>query len=191
MSLKEIIPEKIDARLIIDFSKDDSIVVLKDSLARHTDDIEKLLNADLYFPAFVSLMSAIEIYFKIHLTIFCFLHTKNLSPFKRKQIEILTGDTKLLNNFQYSVKSRYSHNLIAMIEDLSVLIEEKPIDLIILKSSVAKLTGYDWVNKRYDTESISIENGKINETNESFKNFTKWMEKNQLDILDKVRTQPP
>jgi hypothetical protein len=77
-----------------------------------------------------------------------------------------------------------------MIDDLSVLIEDQPNELKILRSSVAKLSGYDWVNKRYDTESIFRENIKINETNKSFKNFSKWMQENQLDILDKVRIQP-
>ena len=189
MTLKEMIPEAIDAGEIIDFSKDDSVIVLQESLTRHKEDTTKLLEKNIYFPAFVSLMTAIEIYFKIHLTIFCFLHTKNLSSTKRKQFEIFTGDTKLLNSFQYSVKSRYSHNLMAMFKDLSILIEESPEELKNLQSSVAQLARGDWVNKRYDAKSIANDTTKIKAANESFELFVKWMKEKGLEVLDKVGNQ--
>ncbi len=186
MNFIDKIPEKISAKEIIGFSKDDSIILLRDSLNQHKKDMRKLLESQMNFPAFVSIMTAVEIYLKIHLTTFCFIHVKNFSHSQKKQIEILTGDKKLLNNFQYSVKSKYSHNIIELIEDLQYLIEQKPPELNQLKSSVSNLIAKDWATKRYDTESIIYESEKIRNIYTSFNTFIKWMQENGLEILDKV-----
>jgi len=131
-------------------------------------------------------MTAVEIYLKIHFTVFCFLHKDLLSSDQKKQIEILTGNKKLLNNFQYSVKSKYNHNIIKLIDDLGCLIEQIPSELTGLKSAVAKITMQDWVAKRYDTESIIHEEEKIKAIYESFNRFSKWIKENGFEILDKV-----
>ena len=118
--------EKINAKEIIDFSNDDSVVLLLDSYNQHKKDAEILLSKKLKFPAFVSLMTALEIYLKIHITTYCFFHMKKMTTSEKKRIEIITGDNKLLNNFKYILKVRYKHDLIKMIEDLSILIHDKP-----------------------------------------------------------------
>ena len=141
--------------------------------------------------SYFSLMAAIEIYLKIHLSVYLWLFwdtIKNLEGGTYIWQTILSHSKKPKEGGiepKISLKNSFSHDLISLLITLKRFVPVDENEVNLLSKTLEVTAGKDWTEPRYMTMKLPSTDT-LNSVFENFKKFKEHMVSHKLDVLDRI-----